>query len=242
VSITLLILFASITALATGLGVVPFAFLREVGQNWKALATAAASGLMLAASLMMLHEGYGDSGIAVGIGFFLGLGFVLWSQTYLAENDPFKLQGWNKADSKKMLLMVGVMTIHSFTEGVAIGVSFGDGMELGVFITAAIAVHNIPEGLAIGLVLIPRGVSIWKAAGWSVFSNLPQVLLAVPAYLAVGVFRPSLPLGLGFAAGAMIWMVFAELLPESFAAAKPIPVAMALVLSAALMIVIQLVL
>jgi zinc transporter ZupT len=48
---------------------------------------------------------------------------------------------------------------------VGVGVSFGGGEELGVFITAAIAVHNIPEGLAISLVLVPRGTPVWTAAG-----------------------------------------------------------------------------
>ena len=66
------------------------------------------------------------------------------------------------ADAKKALLIVGVMTVHSFTEGVGVGVSFGGGEALGAFITAAIAVHNIPEGLAISLVLVPRGVTAWR--------------------------------------------------------------------------------
>jgi len=240
VSLLLLTLFALVTALATGLGVIPFAFMKEVGAGWKALANAAAAGLMLSASLMLLHEGFSYSPYGVGLGFVLGAGFVFWSQSYLEEHTVFNLARWDKTDARKMLLMVGVMTVHSFTEGVGIGVAFGDGMSLGIFITAAIAVHNIPEGLAIGLVLIPRGVTIWKAAWWSIFSSLPQVLLAVPAYLAVDAFRPSLPIGLGFAAGAMIWMLFSELLPESYGSAKPTRIALALIIAATGMMVIQL--
>jgi zinc transporter ZupT len=94
-------------------------------------------------------------------------------------------------------------------------VSFGGGREFGAFISLAIAVHNIPEGLAIALVLIPKGVKPWKAALWAIFSSLPQPLVAVPAFLFVQVFEPFLPIGLGLAAGAMIWMVISELIPDA---------------------------
>ncbi len=98
---------------------------------------------------------------------------------------------------------------------IGVGSAFGDGDELGILIAVAIAIHNIPEGLAISLVLVPRGVGVARAAAWSVFSSLPQPLMAVPAFLFVEEFRSVLPAGLGFAAGAMIWMVVRELLPEA---------------------------
>ncbi len=137
------------------------------------------------------------------------------------------------------MMIVGVMTVHSFTEGVAVGVSFGDGKTLGVLIAIAIAVHNIPEGLAISLVLVPMGVSVLRAAGWSVFSSLPQPLMAVPAFLLVEWFRPLLPVGLGFAGGAMVWMVVAQLLPDALRTTRPLPVAAAIAVSAAAMIALQ---
>ena len=120
------------------------------------------------------------------------------------------------ADVRRMRLIVVVMTVHSFAEGVAVGAAFGGGAELATVITIAIAVHNVPEGLAISAVLRPRGVSLAACAGWSVFSSLPQPLMAVPAFLFVEAFRPALPWGLGFAAGAMVFMVFVELLPEAY--------------------------
>jgi ZIP family zinc transporter len=65
-------------------------------------------------------------------------------------------------------------------------------------------------------VLRPRGVSVARCAGWSVVSSLPQPVMAVPAYLAVGAFAVLMPYGIGFAAGAMVFMVFEELLPEAY--------------------------
>ncbi|HET9334297.1 MAG TPA: ZIP family metal transporter, partial [Gemmatimonadota bacterium] len=144
-----------------------------------------------------------------------------------------KLRG---ADALKALMIVGVMTIHSVSEGVGVGVAFGGGETLGLFITIAIAVHNIPEGLAISLVLVPRGESVPRAAAWSVFSSLPQPLLAVPAFLFVEVFAMFLPVGLGFAAGAMLWMAFSELLPEAFEDVRPAVVAAMFVISIAAML------
>ena len=113
------------------------------------------------------------------------------------------------------MTIVAVMTVHSFSEGVGVGVAYGGGDALGLFITLAIAVHNIPEGLAISLVLVPRGASVRAAAAWSVFSSLPQPLMALPAFLFVEEFAGLLPYGLGFAGGAMVALVLLELVPDA---------------------------
>ena len=137
------------------------------------------------------------------------------AERVVAHRDALELGGLHGVDARKAVLIVGVMTVHSVAEGVGVGASFGGGAAFGLVIALAIAVHNIPEGFAISLVLVPRGASVRSAAAWSVFSSLPQPLMAVPAFLFVEQFASLLPAGLGFAAGAMVWMAAAELLPDA---------------------------
>ena len=101
--------------------------------------------------------------------------------------------------------------------GVGIGGAGGTGERFGEFISAAMAVHNVPEGLATSLVLVPRGTPVLEAFLWAVLTSLPQPLFAVPAFLFVQRFCALLPLGLGFAAGAMTWVAAVELHPEAVA-------------------------
>ena len=108
------------------------------------------------------------------------------------------------------------MFVHSIPEGIAIGVGYATGeLKFGLLLAVAIAFHNVPEGIAISLPLRAKGVSTLRCAGYAIFSSLPQPLAAVPAFLLVWIFQPLLPAGLGFAGGAMIFLVVAELIPES---------------------------
>lgn len=229
------------TALATGLGALPFLFFRRPDRRWLGLANALASGFMIGASVGLAFEGsqYGTERMLVGVA--VGAAFMALTGRFLGRGRGHELHlgALRGADALRALLIVGVMTVHSFSEGVGVGVAFGAGETLGVFIAIAIAVHNIPEGLAISLVLVPRGVSVWRAAGWSVFSSLPQPLMALPAFLFVETFEPFLPVGLGFAAGAMLWLVVAELLPEALGEARVATVVATAAVSAAAMIAFQ---
>jgi len=130
----------------------------------------------------------------------------------------------------------GVRTGRSRSRGVRVGpaaptrdaarcAAFGDTAAFGLLIALAIAIQNIPEGLAISLVLVPRGISVARAAGWSIFSSLPQPLMAVPAYQLVEWFKPVLPFGLGFAGGAMLWMVAVQLVPDALRKTRTLAVA-----------------
>jgi zinc transporter, ZIP family len=233
-------LFALFTAVATGIGALPFLFVKDLTRSWLGASNAVAAGLMLSASFGLVYEGvrYGLPRTLVGA--LTGLVFIVLVRRFLQrEEHPAVFAQMTDLDARKALLIVGVMTMHSFTEGVGVGVSFGGGIELGLFITLAIAVHNIPEGLAISLVLVPRGVSWSRAAFWSVFSSLPQPLMAVPAFVFVETFKPLLPYGLGFAAGAMIWMVFSELMPDALEEASANLVAIIITLSVLAMVAFQ---
>lgn len=203
------------TALATGLGALPFLVERLQVRSWLGLANAAAAGVMLGAAAGLVVEGVGRSTPGALIGALAGVAFVVVAQRVVGHRDALELGGLHGADARKAVLIVGVMTVHSVAEGVGVGASFGGGAAFGLVIALAIAVHNIPEGFAISLVLVPRGTSVRSAAGWSIFSSLPQPLMAVPAFLFVEQFANLLPAGLGFAAGAMVWMAAAELLPDA---------------------------
>jgi zinc transporter, ZIP family len=233
-------LFALLTAVATGLGAVPFAFAKRPTRASLGASNAVAAGLMLAASFGLIYEGMNHGLFRTLAGALLGLGFIVLARRFLRQEEPPALfASMSGLDARKALLIVGIMTVHSFTEGVGIGVSFGGGQALGVFISLALAVHNVPEGLAISLVLVPRGVGWVRAALWSVFSSLPQPLMAVPAFVFVETFRPLLPYGLGFAAGAMIWMVFSELVPDALEEAPSELVAVVMTLSVVAMVAFQ---
>ena len=205
---------ALITALATGLGALPLAFGKRVDALWHSIGAAIAAGLMLAATHGLAQEGLNDNAARTLLGMVIGIGLIHLAHSWLAASRAPGVGELSSADLRKIILIMGVMTAHSFAEGVGVGVSYGGSDELGVFITTAIAVHNVPEGLAIALIMVPRGVTVFRAALWAIVSSLPQPLMAVPAYLFVQVFQPVLPIGMGLAAGAMLWMIFAELMPD----------------------------
>jgi zinc transporter ZupT len=194
---------------------------------------------MFAATHSLVAEGVVLSPERLVAGMLVGLAGILAGRMLVPERESMHIAGLADMDTAKAALFIGVMTAHSFAEGVGVGVSFGGSAELAIFITAAIAIHNIPEGLAICLVLVPRGMPVWQAALWSIFTSLPQPIMAVPSYMAVKAFEPVLPIGFGIAAGAMIWMVFAELIPDANKNASSSAVGIAVTLAFAAMVAFQ---
>jgi zinc transporter ZupT len=214
-TVLLVFLAALVTAIATGLGALPLAIGAMRHGRWLAIGNAMAAGLMLSASHSLIAEGFDFSPLRTLAGVMLGLALIMLANAWLKGQGDHAIGDVTGADARRILLIMGIMTAHSAAEGVGVGVAYGGGRDLGDFITLAIALHNVPEGLAIALVMVPRGASVTRAALWSIVSSLPQPLLAVPAFLFVLTFAPWLPVGLGLAAGAMLWMIFAELMPEA---------------------------
>ncbi len=238
-TILLVFVFGLITALATGLGAVPFAFMRNVSPRTTAQAQAIAAGLMLGASFGLIVEGSAYATWQTIAGAAVGVVFIQVGQAVLGHQE-IEFGGLGGAGARQTVLILVAMTVHSFAEGVAVGVAFGGGQTLAALITVAIAIHNVPEGLAISAVMRPKGASVLACAGWSIFSSLPQPLMAVPAFLFVEHFRAVLPYGLGFAAGAMVYMVFLEILPDAYRVARKSEVGLLVSLTLGAMILFQL--
>ena len=230
---------ALLTAIMTGVGALPFLFVKKLGKRTIGWSNAAAAGLMLAASHSLIAEGVSIDIKLLLVGVLIGIGAIVAADRLLSSSGDVDVADLQGANATKALLILGIMTAHSFAEGVGVGVSFAGTEGLGAFITTAIAFHNVPEGLAIALVLVPRGTPVWKAALWAVFTSLPQPIMAAPAYLFVETFRPFLPIGLGLAAGAMIWMVFAELFTDALKNVKSESAATAVALALTAMLAFQ---
>ncbi len=223
-----------ITAIATGIGALPFFFWEDASffkrEDSQTVMWSFAGGIMVAASLFgLFREGLVEGTVVeVGIGALLGAVLVYVSNHFLSGTDisPEELP---EADVRKLLLILGVLTVHSFPEGVAVGVSFADlnfgtGIAilgftvpaLAIYMTIAISIHNVPEGLAISIPLNQLGLERWKLIWWSVFSSLPQPVGAVIAFGFVRWARMFMPYGFGFAGGAMVYLVFTEFIPEAW--------------------------
>ena len=214
---------ALFTAVATGLGALPVIFLRNTQPRWRGIAAATASGMMLSASVFALADealGRGDA-VEVVAGMLAGALFFSWTSRAI-DARGWTFQGWSSRSSKQAILLLLTLFVHSIPEGAAIGVGYATGeIRFGWLLAVAIAVHNIPEGTAVSLPLRANGASIVTCVWYSVLTSMPQPIVAVPAFLLVSVFQPLLPASLGFAGGAMIFLVIQELLPESFAHSSP---------------------
>lgn len=191
-----------------------------------------ASGVMIAASVWSLlipaiemsEEQSNIAWVPAAIGFLLGIGFLLLLDTltphiHLTEEEPEGI----KADLKKTTMLVLAVTLHNIPEGMAVGVTFAGVMTGNTTITLAaafvlaigIAIQNFPEGAIISMPLRGEGISRRRAFLYGTASGIVEPIAAFITILLTGLVVPILPYLLAFAAGAMIYVVVEELIPES---------------------------
>ncbi|MCI7179575.1 MAG: ZIP family metal transporter [Schaedlerella sp.] len=191
-----------------------------------------AAGVMTAASVWSLlipsiemAESQGKTGwIAPAIGFLLGMGFLLLLDTltphlHLTEDEPEGM----KANLKKTTMLVLAVTLHNIPEGMAVGVTFAGALTGNMTISLAgafalsigIAIQNFPEGAIISMPLRSEGLTKKKAFLYGAASGIVEPAASIITIWLTGLVLPVLSYLLAFAAGAMIYVVVEELIPES---------------------------
>lgn len=223
----------AIPFLGTTLGSAMVFFMKnKINNKIEKLLLGFASGVMIAASIWsllipsidMAEEQGVIAWIPATIGFLLGIFFLLILDTiiphlHLNSNEPEGM----KSKLKKTTMMVLAVTLHNIPEGMAVGVVFAGAVSGNTGITMAgafalaigIAIQNFPEGAIISMPLKSEGISKLKAFWYGTLSGIVEPIGAVLTIALTNLVVPILPYFLSFAAGAMIYVVVEELIPES---------------------------
>ena len=232
-SITLVLLGTGFTCILTILGAgLVFFFHREVNMELQRIFLGFAAGVMIAASVWSLivpavemAEEQGKIGwVPAAGGFVLGGIFLLLldrllPHLHVGSDSPEGIH----SSFKRTTLLVFAVTLHNIPEGMAVGLAFsmaGEGLG-GTTLAGAIALaigmglQNFPEGAAISLPLRKEGLSVWKSFLYGAFSGVVEPISGVIGVLIAGSIKGVMPWILTFAAGAMIYVVVEELIPEA---------------------------
>jgi ZIP family zinc transporter len=216
--IIVLVLAATATAFATGLGAIPVFFLGRRAAGLRPVLLGTTVGLMTVAAVLgllrpALQEGGPGSvlgGLLVGAAFLLAVGLVVDRR----ESRSGRLEG---AGLRLSVLVFAVLLVHSLPEGFAIGTAYAsDRAGLSLFVILAIGLQNVPEGTSVAIPMDTAGFT-WGRQFWAaVLTSAPQPVGAVVAFLLVEHVRALLPFSFAFAAGAMLALVVVELVPSAF--------------------------
>jgi zinc transporter ZupT len=219
-----LLLASSLAALAAGLGALLAATRRADAGAYRRLgwASALAAGLMLGVAYAVMEAGLRLAPAAAGVAAVLGIAFV-----HLAGALPSTRAGWVAeappepagADGRppgRRPLAVAASVLHSAPEGMAIGVAMALDDRFGMALALTLAVHNVSEGAVLGAGLADRGLTPVRAAALVVAAKTSQVALAAATFAAAARWPALLPWALGFAFGALVYLLLADLLPESY--------------------------
>ena len=227
------------TGLCTGVGSIPIFFTKNISRKLFDALLGVAAGIMLAAtsfSLIVPAIEKGGGGVPgatialVGIlcgGIFLDFVDKFFPDTNLLinavngnesgesgllKNDLLKMS----LSMRKVWLFVIAITIHNFPEGLAVGVGFGDGdIANGISLAIGIGLQNLPEGLAVALPLLREKYSATKAFLIALATGLVEPIGGLLGVGLVQIARPVLPFAMSFAAGAMMFVISHEIIPET---------------------------
>lgn len=228
-----IILGVLIPLIGTTLGSACVFFLKgEIGDKLQKVLLGFAAGVMVAASVWSLLIPAMDMSADMGklsflpalIGFLLGMGFLLIMDSviphmHVGSDEP---EG-SKSKLQKTTMLLLAVAIHNFPEGAACGAIFAGvltgetdvTMAGAIALSIGIAIQNIPEGAIISMPLRGHGVSKGKSFLYGVMSGVVEPIGAILAIMLASLVTPILPYMLSFAAGAMIYVVVEELIPET---------------------------
>ena len=212
-----------VPGLATGLGGVALLAFRRPSATVLDSLLGFTAGVMLAAtafSLLVPSLERGSLGEALA-GFAIGCGFIAVLDVLVPHaHTRFRERGRPPAEElaarDRASLLLAALTIHNVPEGLAVGVAFAaGGQDLGLPLAIAIGIQNVPEGFGAAAPLLPAGTSARSAAGIAALTGLVEPPAALAAYVTFELAGGLLAGALAFAAGAMLYVVVDELVPES---------------------------
>lgn len=217
-----------LAGLATALGALPLLFIKRVSDKTRDGMLGFGAGVMLAASCFSLilpgidaaqalTGSKTQAALIVAAGLGAGALFLFLSHNLIPHEHFVKgPEGVSSARLKQIWLFVGAVTLHNFPEGLAVGVGFGGGdFAQGGALALGIGLQNMPEGLVVALALLATGYSRARAFGVALVSGLVEPIGGVFGAGVMTLAQPFLPWALAFAAGAMLFVVSHEIIPES---------------------------
>lgn len=222
------ILLSFLAGAATGLGALGIFFIRRLSPKLEDAMLSVAAGIMLSASFFSLilpglesarQLGFDKVLSATVVIFGIVLGAVLvWTLHHFAPHEHFVLgrQGPDSGRLARVWLFVITITLHNVPEGMAVGVGFAGGNYAnGMSLAFGIGIQNIPEGLAVAAALLSVGYSRWTSFSISLATGLVEGLGGAFASISVLIAQPLMPWILGLAAGAMLYVISDEVIPET---------------------------
>ncbi|MBO8164554.1 MAG: ZIP family metal transporter [Brevibacillus sp.] len=206
-----------LSALSTGVGALPVLFLKQVSHRWRDILLAFTAGIMMAAATFsLMPQALASSDfIVLCLGVLTGT-LVLTLLEQIVPHIELEHTRMNIRMDEKSLLILAAITLHNLPEGLSVGVSYASGdQQLGGLIAFAIGLQNAPEGLLIALFLLNQQTSRWNAFLLATFTGSVEIVAALIGNYLTSLVAGLVPYGLSFAAGAMLFIVYKELIPES---------------------------